>query len=343
MRTITLPMQSREHPHLRAMNVLRDLTAVADLIELCFASTMDNEGQRYVSDMRRAGRDSGFLHWANRMAENTSLPLTGYVWEENGRIVGNASLIPFRDQGKRIFLIANVATHPDFRGRGIARLLTQRAVEHARAKKANALWLHVRDDNPGAVKLYEELGFREIARRTTWMAKPDSLLPEPASDIQIVPRHPRFWQAQRDWLRRLHPDELGWYRAFSLNVLQPGLMNWLYLLFMDVNIKQWAAVRGDELLAALAWTPQGGRSESLYPATKPALPKEYRDHESGVSRQASVDEAPVPEALTQLLIHARRALSNQASLSLEYPAGEMTEAIRAAGFEPRRTLIWMKA
>jgi ribosomal protein S18 acetylase RimI-like enzyme len=322
MSTATIPVQNKDHPHMRALNVFRDLTAVADLIELCFANTMDNDGQRYVSDMRRAGRDNSFMQWANRMVESTSLPLAGYVWEQDGRIVGNASLIPFRDKGKRVFLIANVATHPDFRGRGIARSLTQRAMEHARAKKAKALWLHVRDDNPGAIKLYEELGFREFARRTTWTAGPDSPHPKPDTDIQIVPRHPRFWQTQQDWLRRLHPDELGWYRSFSLNLLQPGFVNRLHLLFMDITIKQWAAVHGDELLAALAWTPHGGRSESLYAAS-------------------SADSDP--EALTQLLIHARRVLSNQSSLGMEYPANEMTEAIRAAGFTAHRTLIWMKA
>jgi ribosomal protein S18 acetylase RimI-like enzyme len=338
MSTVTIPVQNKEHPHLRAMNVFRDLTAVADLIELCFAGTMDNDGQRYVSDMRRAGRDSGFLQWANRMAETTSLPLTGYVWEENHRIIGNASLIPFRDKGKRIYLIANVATHPDFRRRGIARLLTQSVMEHARAKQVGALWLHVRDDNPGAIKLYEDLGFQDIARRTTWTARPDSLLTEPDSDIQIVPRHPRFWQAQQDWLRRLHPDELAWYRSFNFNSLRPGLMNWLYLLFVDVNIKQWAAVRNEELLAALAWTPHGGRSESLYPATRPA-----QSGVSGTSGVTNADEAPIPEALTRLLIHARRVLSHQSTLSLEYPAGEMTDALHAAGFTARRTLIWMRA
>ena len=90
MSTITLPAKANEHPNIRALNVLRDLSTVADLIELCFANTMDNDGQRYLSDMRRASRDSGFLRWADHVAETTSLPLTGYVWEENNKIVGNA-------------------------------------------------------------------------------------------------------------------------------------------------------------------------------------------------------------------------------------------------------------
>jgi len=332
MSAITLPAKASEHPHMRSLNVLRDLSAVADLIELCFSPTMDHEGQRYLSDMRRASHDDGFLRWANHMAETTSLPLTGYVWEENEKIVGNASLIPFRDKGKRVHLIANVAVHPDHRRRGIARLLTERTMHHARDKKSTAIWLHVRDDNPGAIKLYADLGFQEAARRTAWTATHDPSLPAPDSDIQIVSRHPRFWPQQQDWLRRLYPETLAWYHSWNFTSLKPGFLNWLYLFLNDFSVQQWAAVRGDALLAALTWMPQGGRSDSLYAAAEGRVVED-------ISRPGEGFE---PEALTQLLIHARRVLSSRSSLSMEYPAGEMTDAITAAGFTPRRTLIWMR-
>lgn len=325
MSSITIPVKANEHPHIRPLNVLRDLPAVADLIELCFSSTMDNDGQRYLSDMRRASRDDSFLNWATHMTETASMPMMGFVWEEKGRIVGNASLIPFRDHGKRIYLIANVATHPEYRRRGIGRSLTERSMKQARDKNASAIWLHVRDDNPGAIQLYEGLGFQEVARRTTWQAIPDRSVSTHRTDIQIMPRHQRFWPQQHDWLRRLYPDTLNWYHSWSFNALRPGLWNWVYLLFIDFNIKQWVAVHNDELLATVTWMPQGGRSESLFAATKPKV------------------EAPTAEALTQLLLHARHTLSNHASLSLDYPAAEMTEAIQAAGFRIRRTLLWMRA
>ena len=324
MGSITIPVNVNEHPFIRPLNVLRDLSTVADLIELCFSSTMDNDGQRYLSDMRRASHDAGFLHWASHMAETASMPLTGYIWEQDGRIVGNASLIPFRDHGKRVYLIANVATHPDYRRRGIARALTERAMKQARAKNASAVWLHVRDDNPGAIRMYEGLGFQEIARRTAWYGGSDRSPSEQGTDITIVPRHPQFWSLQLDWLRRLYPDSLTWYHSWNLSTLRPGFWNWLYTLFMDYPIKQWAAVRGDELLATLTWMPQGGRSESLYVA----VPFSTRSEDG--------------EALTLLLAHARRALSNHSLLSLDFPAGQMTEAIRSAGFNARRTLLWMR-
>src|SRR5512143_2452704 len=231
MSSITIPVKANDRTHLRPLNVLRDLSAVADLIELCFSPTMDNDGQRYLSDMRRASHDDSFLRWASHMSETASLPLMGYVWEQDGRIVGNASLIPFREKGKRIFLVANVATHPDYRRHGIGRALTERVMKQARDKRASAIWLHVRDDNDGAIKLYQDLGFREIARRTNWQAAFDTRLSDPDTDIQIVPRQPRFWPQQHEWLRRLYPDHLSWYHSWDLKMLRPGLWNWLYLLF----------------------------------------------------------------------------------------------------------------
>lgn len=333
MSSITIPVKAGDHPHIRPLNVLRDLSAVADLIELCFSSTMDHDGQRYLSDMRRASRDDSFLHWASHMAESASMPLSGYVWEEGGRIVGNASLIPFRDHGKRVYLIANVATHPEFRRQGIGRALTERAMMQARAKSASAVWLHVREDNPGAITLYQGLGFQEMARRTAWYAGPGRYPSEPDADLAVVPRHPGFWPLQCSWLSHLYPENLSWYHPWNLNALRPGFWNSLYHFLVDTQVKQWAAVRGEELLATLTWMPQGSRSESLYAAVPP----------SALQGAAGRDGAPNGEALTRLLIHAQRSLSHYATLSLDFPAGEMTEAIRSAGFNPRRTLLWMRA
>ncbi len=324
MSSITIPARSdaNAHPHLRPLSILRDLPTVADLIELCFSSTMDSDGKRYVKDMRRAGKDNSFVKWANRAAESTSLPLTGYVWEENGHIIGNTSLVPFRNNKERIYLIANVAVHPVHRRKGIARALTERAMQHAREKNVNNIWLQVREDNPGAIRLYTRLGFVERARRTSWQANTDLYAQTLDTDMTIIGRHPSLWPTQLDWLSRLYPSALRWHRDWNINSLRPGFWNWLYLLFMDVSIRQWAAVRNDQLHATLSWIPTG-RGESLFAAT---------------------GERSAPEALTALLILARREIYQQyPNISLEFPVSRFDDAIRAAGFTALRTLIWMQA
>lgn len=326
MSSITLSARTESHPNLRPLSILRDLPAVADLIELCFSSTMDNEGKRYLQDMRRAGNDNSFLQWANHASEGASLPLSGYIWEESGKIIGNASLVPFKHNKQRVYLIANVAVHPEYRRRGIARILTERAIKHARERKVNNIWLHAREDNPAAIELYTKLGFVERARRTSWQANTDSQAPILKTDFIITNRNPNDWSTQLNWLSRLYPNALAWHRNWNFNSLRPGLWNWLYLFFIDMNIRQWAAMTrsssGLTMQAALGWIPYG-RGESLFAAT---------------------GERSNPEALTVLLLQARRDLAySHPHIALDFPTGEMDEAILAAGFKAQRTLIWMQA
>lgn len=317
MTSIPIPARAETHPNLRALNVLRDLTQVADLIELCFHRSMDRDGENYVREMRRASRDPA---WMRSVENASSMPLSGFVWEENGKIVGNASLIVFRHNRKKIYMLANVATHPDHRHRGVGRAVTEKAVAHAREHGAGELWLNVRDDNPDALDMYHDLGFREHSRRTQWQSV-DLPNPPKTDGFQIAPRQPRFWPMQQAWLARQHPEELSWYRAWNFKGLAPGLWNWLYLLFVDINLRQWAALKNDSLQAVLAWTPNGSRHEPLWLA---------------------LGDDSAPEAATRLLVHARGELGKRKFI-LEHPVGPADASIRAAGFSPIRTLIWMRA
>ena len=321
MASIPLPAKADAHPHLRPFNVLRDLSQVADLIELCFHKNMDRDGENYIREMRRASHDEPWLRWANKAMESASTPLNGYVWEEDGKIVGNASLIIFRHQKCKRYLIANVAVHPEYRHRGIARATTEQAMANARERGADELWLNARDDNPDALDLYADLGFREHSRRAQWQSVDGDLPANSPSGFEIVARHPRYWPAQRDWLAHLHPDDLAWYRAWNFKGLAPGLWNWLYLLFVDLNLRQWAALQEDKLQAVLSWTPNGTRYEPLWLALGPES---------------------APEAVTSLLVQARRELGRRKFI-LEHPVGPADEFIRAAGFRLERTLVWMRA
>jgi len=321
----TLPAAAaRKTGQLRPLNLFRDLPAVADLIELCFSSTLDPDGRSYIDQMRRNGQDANFLNWAPRVIETVSLPLSGFVWEDHGRVVGNVSLIPFSKAGKKIYLIANVATHPEYRRRGIARQLTAAALQRAREKHAQAIWLHVRDDNPGAIQLYRELGFIERARRTNWLAASGTtpLGRIGATPLQVIPRHTRDWPLQREWLARAYPRELEWYHAQSWGSFQPGLLQSLYRFLSDTSLLQWSVNAQGQTLGVLTCQRSGGYTERLW---------------------AALPAKPNPDAVTVLLLHGRRLLSQARTLTLEYPTGPADEAIRAAGLTAQRTLCWMEA
>lgn len=308
------------HPELRNLNILRDLPAVADLVETCFERTLDTDGHRYINQMRRASKDNSFLRWAVHAADTVSMPLSGFVWEQDHRIIGNVSLIPFRKDGKRIYLIANVAVHPDHRRRGIGRLLTQAAIRHASSRRADGTWLHVRDDNPGAIRLYEQLGFEERARRTSWSVTPEWVEQDRHPDVRIGGRMRRDWMQQKAWLEEVNPGKLAWYQPTPWMLVRPGIGPALYRLFVEYETRQWAAYRGDQMRATVTWQAMPSRRDRLW--------------------LAAAEDAG--EALTSLLLHVRHSLAGRQNLLMEYPAGRSTGAITTAGFQAHRTLVWMQ-
>ena len=320
MAAITAPILSQT-PQLRALNILRDLPGVADLVEKCFADTIDSEGRRYLQQMRRAGQDNSFMRWAANAVESVSMPLSGYIWEEHGEIIGNVSLIPYRHKQQKIYLIANVAVHPDHRRKGIGRELTVAAMRHARARHASETWLHVREDNPGAIALYTGLGFNELARRTLWQAKPDRNAALPEAGISVGKRAERDWPQQEKWLQQVYPDVLTWYQPMPWSSLRPGLVSLLYRFMMDQEVRHWLARTNGGISAILSWQGIPDMNDRLW---------------------ASVPPEGGEDALTALLIHGRRNLPWRQNLSLDFPAGQYSAAIEAAGFHQNRTLLWMK-
>ena len=157
---------------IRSLDISSDLDQVADLIEMCFPISHDPDGQTYIREMRKAAREMRLFGWLSTLAEMGSTKSAGFVWEDSGEIIGNLSLIPFQNDGRRIHLIANVAVHPDHRRKGIARALTQHALAYLRRRGDPAAWLQVREDNPAAITLYRSVGFKEQAIRTTWRIRP---------------------------------------------------------------------------------------------------------------------------------------------------------------------------
>jgi ribosomal protein S18 acetylase RimI-like enzyme len=308
-------------PHLRPVDTHRDLAAVADVIEICFKDTLDPDGQNYLKRLRDAARFSYISSWATSLAEDASvLPLSGYVWVEENRVVGNLSLIPFASMGKRCYLIANVAVLPEYRGRGIGTHLTAHALEHVRDHRGASAWLQVRNDNPTAIHIYESLGFKERARRTSWV---NTLpIPDNASNAyRLGSRRPEHWMQQRAWLQRMYPAEFAWHLPVNWKAIQPGWRSDLYRIFSLTYPKHWSVTAEGELCGVLSWMNHAGYSDYLL--------------------LAAPEEAD-PQAIQALLIHARRNLTPRRRLSLNTPAGLVDGAIENAGFSSQQTLIWME-
>lgn len=326
MVAISRPLHSNQRG-LRPLDPQRDLSAVADLVEQCFADTLDAEGRRYIQHMRNAAHNSGYLKWALNYPDQVSMPMSGFVWEEDGRLVGNLSLIPFSSQGQRYYLIANVAVDARYRRRGIARALTLAALEHLHKQGAPSVWLHVREGNQPAFQLYRSIGFVERARRTSWECGDTGWEMPPArsethyGDIAIASRQSKHWAQQDQWLREVYPPEIAWQLPFTFAVFRPGAYGLIQRVLRGSPVKHWVALREDCLLGVLTWLPLSSSTENLWLATS-------RENEE--------------ETIAVLLPHVRTQFQKGRRLLLDYPAERAVQALRASGFHPKQTLIWME-
>jgi ribosomal protein S18 acetylase RimI-like enzyme len=149
----------------RPLNAARDLRQVALLLEEAFR---DDLGALHAWSRVPVMRDVGAALMATAFMPAGTENLRGFVYEENGRILGNVTLT-LDDARSARWLISNVAVATAYRRRGIARQLMLAAIDEARARTARWMILNVRPWNTSARNLYEGLGFDLVDTETLYV------------------------------------------------------------------------------------------------------------------------------------------------------------------------------
>lgn len=323
----TAPTQS---DGIRPVNLRTDLSPLADLIELAFADTMDNSGRAAVREMRSLSRMRPALNvllGVNELVQGISL---GYVWIVDGSLVGNVSIYPADIPARlgKTWIIANVAVHPDYRGRGIARLLMEKALEVIHQRRDKAI-LQVDASNLIARGLYERLGFAHDGAWSQWRRSSTLRIPPPSSaDVYITRRRDEEWRAEYELAARVRPQTMGgvgWQRPLHEGLFRPS---WLKTLNNALNFRslERLIIRGeDQRLRSSLWVEMafGMSAAQLTLMTDP----DY----------VGLDD----EALMNLAI---RRFAKRSPLTIEHPIED--EAARLlfirGGFQLQRSLIHMR-
>jgi len=295
-----------------------DLGPLADLIEKVFSDHLDPAGAQMIRGMRLLSK-VGWLGWllSRWLLPPAANPL-GFIWEENGRLVGNASLMPVSGFNWR-WVVANVAVLPEMRRRGIASELVGASIGSARLAGARQLILQVDLENEGAQNLYKRFGFRVLSRRTTWLRQQGMPLNLGSLTPQADLGAPAEWQEQYALARRLYPEGVIWPYPITPGLFRhsgPGA--W----FSGGDNQNWVMREAGKLSGSLS-------------LRRGAVP-------GGMRCVLLVDPPSDAQTVAGLLIHAfRQGLSLDRSYWVDYPVGEAVEALDALGFEPQRDLVWM--
>lgn len=245
---------------LQPFNMRRDLLQLANLLEMTFQSELDLTANPIVTEMRNLAK-AGPLLWIFDASFRLLSPfLRGYVWIANGQLVGNVSLTRESEQ-PNLWSISNVAVHPDFRGRGIARQLMKAAIQEAKQKGARWIILEVQTDNAPARQLYTELGFQvydTIAEFSLPMGKQTQQRQTPT--LALRERRPEDWQKVYQLFRVVIPEAAQEVRPVLSShyrlTLRRKIEHWLdYLLYLRQN-RDWLLEENSQIVALLQVTGQ---------------------------------------------------------------------------------------
>ncbi len=283
------PSEGSTFSGMRPINLSSDLAQLADLIEVSFADTMDSGGRAALREMRlmsKVGAGLGMVSRLNEMALGINM---GYVWVEDGKLVGNVSIYPAqwpREFGSA-WIIANVAVHPDYRRQGLARRLMLASLEAIQVRGGSIAVLQVDADNERAQSLYAQLGFRPERNWTVWK-RPAGTRARLSTDlwraaenhVTISNRKTSEWRSEYQLAKAVRPLErggVGWLRPLHPNLFHRSFIRWVNDLLNLKTIER-LVVRDPathDLLASL-WIERGlGSAIQLTLLNPPDIPQKY--------------------------------------------------------------------
>jgi ribosomal protein S18 acetylase RimI-like enzyme len=204
---------------IRPFDIARDLRPVAELIADAFTNELDPRGLAALREMRIMSHLSGLLKLLSRSTGDLDDVFSGFVWVEDGKIVGNVTVQRADKYGNR-WQIANVAVARNYRGRGIARRLMEQALAHVAESDGRWAVLQVYDHNHVARRLYTSLGFEEVGGMVDLRLDrlPKVELPKAVGNFHSFSSH--HWQPLYELATNQLNAQTQWWRAIRRSDFQ---------------------------------------------------------------------------------------------------------------------------
>lgn len=312
------------------MKPSRDLRQVAALIEEAFAGQLDFRGQEALRELKAMSRLGPLLWLLDRLSPEFHETFSGFVWVEEGRVVGNVTVNRSNWRSRRWF-ISNVAVERAYQGRGIARELMHAAISMARDRGGESVTLQVRADNVPALRLYRDLGFEELMGATELQLERVGQVPfAPAEGFTLRQRDYSEWPKEYELAlaatsaseQRARPIREGDFRkGFAERVV-----DWFGDIFAGQRTYRLAVDEGDRFVATLTvhaswlWGRHG---------LKIMVHPDYR---------GQVEEMLVTKALALLGNYPGQSVAVKISTSYQ----EAVEILKRYGFVEEKTLVRMR-
>ncbi len=247
---------------IREWDFEKDHEDVIKLLDIVFEKELESKGLNVKVIFDEFKSILPLMKFMGVFSKNFKHTLDGYVFEnEDGEIVASVNI------GYGIFHweVAMVATHPDYRRRGLARQLVTASIVHAKELGAKLIVLEVLDINEPAYKLYRSLGFvhyDSLTRLKLDFGKlsdiPSIALPE-GYELREFTRSKTTNQARYDLDMRVTPEDVQvfhpvdrkkYFKPLMIRMVRP-----IAKILLKMKRFNWLIYYGDNLVGDVAVYP----------------------------------------------------------------------------------------
>lgn len=329
MAAIALKRCETLKPGVYPFNPRKHLRQVADLVSDVFAAELDLEGRYALQEVRAVSWLSPLL---GQLLSSSLLGefVGGYVWVEDGRVLGNLTLQRC-DYGGVRWRISNVAVAPEHRGQGIGRALMLAGLNEIAHQGGTWALLQVRVENTPARRLYQSLGFTPVCQDGIWRLPARPAAP-PAPELPLTPMSALAWRSRFELAQAAQTPLASWVNPVAVEAYRSDLFQaageilaaWLGLY----RVQRWAAIEAttDRLAGVVeVWANLLGDAHRLRLAVRPEA-------------RGRLEQALVQQGLAAL------APAPCAPVVVEHSGdhAEAVAALEAAGFRAERILMTMR-
>lgn len=310
---------------LRPVNMSRDLPQIVELLKLVFGESLEREDpQLFGGNGQNAMND--LIYRFNPAAARLS---NGFVWQTDGRIVGNATLLTTKSWDR--YLVANVAVHPAYRRQGIARAMMNGVTASIKSRGGRVILLQVVKDNQSAIDLYKSLGYASIGNMTSWHVTASRVrqISDDEGDgsmLRIQPLQDRCWREAYDLdTAHVHAD-LNWPEPLQPNAYRRTIWRKVSDFMNGRQRETWTAFDSQNHAAGLVTiASEWGHSHVITLRVRP-------------DRAGSFERPLLAKVIRRLAYLPKR------NVRIEHPeADDLTsKLLREANFSVQRTLTHMR-
>lgn len=268
--------------HTRPLSFKKDFDQLVAFLIMVFHKEIVGRGMDLEQELKQYKSIMPILRILGFFSKNFKHPLDGFLCFDNDKLIASANISGIYNKWE----ISMVATHPDYRRKGLARKLVNICIDHAILHDAEMISLEVISDNLPAYKLYKDIGFTHYDTSLEMKFSSDNLSNEisvefPKEFILDEMNHEKTtYQGRYELHQKCTPSEVQTYFAISKDRFSRSrIKNFLRPIMkklMNVEINSWIIFKDEKIVASflIEYAKSGKSTHRLKIVIDPDVAKE---------------------------------------------------------------------